>query len=490
MEQRLEQRLTPQQLITIKMLELPALELHSYIRGELEDNPALEEVEVVDDGQQFQDREAENYQNEEFSEDTVSTDDAEDDPASFLPPEEVEEYYSWQGRKVTDEDEDGPYREPKAQSTLHDFLLEQLHLLDLPDDKKEIAEFILWSIDDDGYLRQPIKNLILDLYLTHGISVDEKEMEEILKFLQSVLEPAGVGARNPQEAILIQLDRLDDTDETVQLAKKIVEKHFDDLVNHRFDKIKSKLNVDEELIKQAVHLIRMTNPKPAAAFSGVSGDSVKQINPDFIIRIEDDKPIVLLNKNYEPRLRVSESVLKMYEELRQKADKSPEDIKTLEFLKNKIDRARWFRDSLLEREKTLRKIMEAIVKKQRDFVLTGDKSTLKPLTMQDIAMETGYDVSTVSRVANNKYVQTPFGIYSVKEFFTHGVKKKDGSVISVDKVKQKLRELIESEDKRKPYTDEELARKLKEMGFNIARRTVAKYREQMGIPKASQRREV
>ncbi len=486
LQQRLEQRLTPQQMLTIKMLELPALELNNFIIREMEENPALEvESSTTDNISTQNGSEEETFQENQLDYESNTKG---DEIESFLPPEELEDYYLWQGRRTTDEE--GPRREPRVQSTLHDHLLEQLHLIDLPEDKKQIAEFLIWSIDDDGYLRQPLKNIVLDLYLTHGISVTEDELSELLKYLQEVLDPAGVGARTPQEAIMIQLNRLDDSDEAVQLAKKIVEKYFDDLVKHRFDKLKEKLKVDDELLKEAMGVIRMTNPKPAAAFKGVSRDAVTQINPDFIIRIENDKPIVILNKSYEPRLRISESILRMYEEYKQRAKDDPEAAKTLEFLKKKIDRARWFRDSLLEREKTLKRIMEAIVKKQQEFVMTGDRGTLEPLTMKDISLETGYDISTVSRVANSKYVQTPFGIYSVKDFFTHAVKGKDGKGVVVDKVKQKIKELIESEDKKKPYTDEELARKLKEMNINLARRTVAKYREQMGIPPARQRREV
>ncbi len=485
LQQRLEQRLTPQQMLTIKMLELPALELHNYIMHELEENPALEMESSVSDGTSVDDTDESTYQ-EGTSEPDYESDS--ENLESLIPPEELEDYYLWQGKRV--EDEEGPHREPRVQITLHDYLLEQLHLMDMPEDQKQIAEFLIWNIDDDGYLRQPLKNMILDLYLTHGVSISESELEELLRHLQDVLDPAGVGARNPQEAIMIQLNRLDDSNEAVQLAKKIVEKNFDDLVKRRFDKLKDKLKVDEELLKEAMGIIRMTNPKPAAAFRGVSRDAVTQINPDFIIRIEDDKPIVILNKSYEPRLRISESVLRMYEEYKQRGKDDPEVAKTLEFLKKKIDRARWFRDSLLERERTLKKIMEAIVKKQQEFVMTGDRSTLQPLTMKDISLETGYDISTVSRVANSKYVQTPFGIFSVKDFFTHAVKGKDGKIVSVDKVKQRLKELIDSEDKSNPYTDEELARKLKEMGINVARRTVAKYREKMGIPPARQRREV
>ncbi|NPA33688.1 MAG: RNA polymerase factor sigma-54 [Chlorobi bacterium] len=484
LQQRQEQRLSPQQMLTIKMLELPALDLHNYIMHELEENPALEMDSSTSENASIEEETEESF----ASEDQPNRESDHDDPEAFLPPEELEDYYSWQGRRASDEE--GPRREPRVQSTLHDHLLEQLHLIDLPEDKKQVAEFLIWNIDDDGYLRQPLKNIVLDLYLTHGISVSESELEELLKHLQEVLDPAGVGARNPQEAIMIQLNRLDDSEEAVQLAKKIVDKHFDDLVKHRFDKLKEKLRVDEELLKEAMGIIRMTNPKPAAAFRGVSRDAVTQVNPDFIVRIEEDKPRVMLNKFYEPKLRISESILRMYEEYKRRAKEDPEAAKTLEFLKKKIDRARWFRDSLLEREKTLRKIMEAIVKKQQEFVMTGDRSTLQPLTMKDISLETGYDISTVSRVANSKYVQTPFGIFSVKDFFTHAVKGKDGQSISVDRVKQRLKELINSEDKKKPYTDEELARRLKEMGINIARRTVAKYREQMGIPPARQRREV
>ncbi len=485
LQQRLEQRLTPQQMLTIKMLELPALELHNYIMHELEENPALEMESPASDSTPVDDT------TEDTSQERISESDYDSDSEnleSLIPPEELEDYYLWQGRRA--EDADGPQREPRVQTTLHDYLLEQLHLMDLPEDKKQVAEFLIWNIDDDGYLRQPLKSMVLDLYLTHGVSITEQELEELLKQLQDVLDPAGVGSRDPQEAIMIQLNRLDDSNEAVQLAKKIVEKYFDDLVKHRFNKLKDKLKVDEELLKEAMSIIRMTNPKPAAAFRGVSRDAVTQINPDFIIRIENDKPRVILNKSYEPRLKVSESILRMYEEYKQRAKEDPEAAKTLEFLKKKIDRARWFRDSLLERERTLKKIMEAIVKKQQEFVMTGDRSTLQPLTMKDISLETGYDISTVSRVANSKYVQTPFGIFSVKDFFTHGIKGKDGKNISVDKVKQRLKELIDSEDKDKPYTDEDLARKLKEMGINVARRTVAKYREQMGIPPARQRREI
>jgi len=476
--QTLSQKLSPQQIQFIKLLQVPTAELETRIEEELETNPALEEGK---------DESADEEEREDDFEETAK-DDGVDDEISF------EEYlqddysgYKMQGDGSGSDEEDREYPVATA-TTLTDQLNVQLGFLKLDERQRQIGEQLIGSIESDGYIRRDLEAIINDLAFSLNIETDMDEMEEILRKIQS-FDPPGIAARNLRECLLLQLERKIDQNGDMELAIQIVENCFEDFTKKHYEKIKKKLNIeDDERLKHAIELITKLNPKPG----GTSADLIKTqyLIPDFLLTSSNGKLDLTLNSRNAPELKISRS----YSEMMDTYDKTKKKDKKLReaatFVKQKLDAAKWFIDAIKQRQQTLLNTMRAIVNFQYDFFLTGDESKLRPMILKDIANEINMDISTVSRVANSKSVQTEFGIYPLKYFFSEGIATDSGDDVSSREVKNSLKEMIDKEDKKKPLSDDKLEKLLKEKGYNIARRTVAKYREQMNIPVARLRKEL
>lgn len=481
LSQRLAQKLSPQQIQFIKLLQVPTAELETRIEEELEENPALEEGkdDFQEDSYQHEDRENEDGEPEETHRNE------ELDVSDYLRDDDISGY-KMQGDGFGDDDEE---REtPIATvSTLSETLLSQLGFLRLDDHKSLIANQLIGSIDDEGYMRRPIEGIVNDLAFSQNLETDTDEIESILYKIQS-FDPPGIAARDLRECLVLQLERKDRSDRTVQIAADILEECFEEFVKKHYEKIQRKLAISDSDLKCAVELITKLNPKPGA--SAGSGTAAQYIVPDFILVNNSGKLELTLNARNAPELRVSRS----YAEMLDTYEKSPKKDKTIKeaasFVKQKLDAAKWFIDAVKQRRHTLMKTMNAIVELQYDFFIDEDESKLKPMVLKDIASMIDMDVSTVSRVVNSKSVQTDFGIYPLKFFFSEGVSTESGEDVSSREVKHILKEIIDSEEKRKPYSDEKLETLLHERGYTIARRTVAKYREQLGIAVARLRKEL
>lgn len=476
--QALQQKLSPQQIQFIKLLQIPTAELDSRVEEELEQNPALEEgKEDFQDENNSSDEEygEESYEEEKYDEDLNVDDYIRDDDISG---------YKMQGDGPSDEEE---RESPLASAaSFQDSLVAQLGFLRLDEHQHEIGLQIIGSIDNDGYLRRELENIVNDLAFSQNIETSEEEVEEILFKIQG-FDPAGIGARDLKECLLLQLERKDQHNQTIHNAELILHEQFDEFTKKHYDKIQKRLELSDDEIKEAVSIITRLNPKP-----GGSGGDVKTqyILPDFLIHNNNGKLEIALNGKNAPELRVSRS----YQEMFDAYDKSAKNDKKLKdavsFVKQKLDAAKWFIDAIKQRQQTLLKTMNAIVAFQYDFFLEGDESKLRPMILKDIATEIDMDISTVSRVVNSKSVQTEFGLYPLKYFFSEGIATESGEDVSSREVKHMLKRLIDGEDKAHPYSDEKLEKLLKERGYNIARRTVAKYREQLNIPVARLRKEL
>ncbi len=474
--QTLSQKLSPQQIQFIKLLQIPTAELDTRIEEELETNPALEEgkEETAEENQDFDEfEESHNDNSDEINFDEYLNDDYSG--------------YKMQGDGNNPDDEDREI--PIATSTtLTDQLMNQLGFLGLDERQYKIGEQLIGSIESDGYIRRDLDAIINDLAFAQNIETDIDELEEILRKIQT-FDPAGIAARNLQECLLLQLERKLDHNGEVTLAIQIIEDCFDDFTKKHYDKIKKKLNIeDDDALKDAIELITRLNPKPG----GSSGEIVKTqyLIPDFILTNSNGKLELTLNSRNAPELRISRS----YSEMMQTYDKSKKRDRKLRetatFVKQKLDAAKWFIDAIKQRQQTLLNTMRAIVNFQYDFFMSGDESKLRPMILKDIANQINMDISTVSRVANSKSVQTEFGIFPLKYFFSEGIATDSGDDVSSREVKSELKKLIDDEDKKKPLSDDKLEKLLREKGYNIARRTVAKYREQLNIPVARLRKEL
>lgn len=480
LQQKLQQKLSPQQIQQIRMLELPSIELEERIKHELEENPALEEGrESVEDFERT----------DELGDDMNQLADGTDVDLSlgdYLTEDDIPDY------KLREITERGTQREDIPFSigeSLNEYLLQQLGLRELPDREVKIAEYIIGNIEDDGYLRREIAAISDDLIFQAGLEVDIPEIEKILTIVQD-FEPAGVCARNLQECLLLQLQRRGKTSD-VKLAIHILEDYYNDFVKKHYDKILRGLHLSEEDLKKAINEIVTLNPKPGNGWDNSLETALSLVIPDFVVEAHSGEVILSMNNRNIPDLRIN----KEYKELFQnyaasKSNQTSEMRDAVQFVKQKIDSAQWFIDAVRQRQETLQRTMETIILLQHDFFLTGDESALRPMILKDVATHSGYDISTISRVSNSKYVQTNFGIYPLKFFFSESMQTDKGEEISTREVKIIMKEHIDSEDKRKPLTDEELATILKGKGYVIARRTVAKYREQMDIPVARLRKEI
>ncbi|GAO42804.1 RNA polymerase factor sigma-54 [Flavihumibacter petaseus] len=488
LQQKLLQKLSPQQIQLMKLLQVPTANLEERIKEELEENPALEQSdEDSDDGfdeprDEFESGE-EDYEAEGSEEDYDKIDiseyvhDGDDEIADYRMRDD--NYPELDDKQVM------PF---KVESTLHDMLADQLGMLTLDERKRKIAEQIVGSIDDDGYLRRETASIQDDLAFRQNIEASEGEIEELIQLIQH-FDPPGVAARDLQECLLLQLDRRRNEGHTVQQAIEILTRYFDEFTKKHYDKIQRGLNINDEELRDIIQQIIKLNPKPGGNVGEVN-KAESYVIPDFFIFNNAGKLELTLNSKNAPDLRISEGYRDMLKEYDKSSKKDKRQKEAVLFIKQKIDAAKWFIDAIKQRQQTLMMTMQTILDYQQEFFLTGDETTMRPMILKDIAERTGLDISTVSRVANSKFVQTEFGTYRLKFFFSESLSTESGEEVSTREVKKILSDMVGGENKRKPLSDERLTELLQEKGYNIARRTVAKYREQLNIPVARLRKEL
>lgn len=479
------QTLSPQQILVVKLLELPAVELEDRVRAELLENPALEEGNEDTANDEYSD----SPDAEHSSEENENTD--YDSLGDYLSEDDIPDYRLQENnRSKGEQPEEIPFSEA---TSFYETLREQLRERNLTDHQRELAEYLIGSLDDDGLLRKSLDNISDELAIYVGIEASVEELEEVLKIIQD-FDPPGLGARNLKECLLIQIERKKrqggKPDKLLNIEERIIEECYDEFTRKHWDKIMQKLELNDEEFQEAITEITHLNPRPGASLGEVIGRNLQQIIPDFIVDTYDDGTInVALNNRNVPELRMSRDFTEMVEEhTKNKANQSKESKEAMMFLKQKMDSAQGFIDAVKQRQNTLMTTMQAIIDLQRPFFLEGDESLLRPMILKDVAERTGLDISTISRVSNSKYVQTNYGIYPLKFFFNDGYTTEDGEEMSVREIRKILKECIDNEDKKKPYTDDELTDILKNKGYPIARRTVAKYRQQMNIPVARLRK--
>ncbi|MCQ2959208.1 MAG: RNA polymerase factor sigma-54 [Bacteroidales bacterium] len=490
-----QQKLSPQQIQVIKMLEIPTMELDTRIKEEIEANPALEvddnnddneEQEKIDSNENTSD--SDNYDDDNSDDGLTSTDDNKEfDIDDYFDEDEYSNYkYSANNSSPDDDRKEIPF---SGGNSFQENLKSQLGLLDLSDEELSIADFIIGNIDEDGYLRRDLESISDDILLLQNNTVSVEELQRILSAIQT-LDPAGIGATSLQECLILQLDRKQRTPETVT-AKAILKDFYEEFTKKHFDKIQQGLEIEEEDLKAAMDVILKLNPKPG---NGTADSYAKTINqtiiPDFNLENINNEMILSLNSRNVPNLKVSRTYVNMLQEYKPTQKSSSKEREAFDFIKQKLDSAKWFIDAINQRNNTLLSTMQVIFDFQKEFFTTGDEAKLKPMILKDIADRTGLDISTISRVANSKHIQTPYGVYSLKYFFSEGLQTESGEEASSRQIKQILQDTIAEEDKKKPYTDEQLAAVLKEKGFIIARRTIAKYREQLGLPVGRLRKEL
>jgi RNA polymerase sigma-54 factor len=479
---KLSQKLSPQQIQLMKLIQLPTQAFEQRLKEEMNENPALEGGKEEEDyADEFEKEEFDDYEEDEY--DRIDAEDINID--EYLSDDETPEY-KLQANNYSDDDEDRetPFAAPV---TFHQDLINQLNTFILSDEDREIAEFLVGSIDDMGYIRRTIADIVDDLAFTQGIYTDEQAVERILHIVHE-LEPSGVGARDLQECLLLQLKHKTPT-ESVDLAIDIIENQFEQFTKKHYDKLLHKYGVSQDQLKKAIEEIEKLNPKPGGAFTG-NNKMIEHVVPDFTIRIVEGELELLLNGRNAPELHVSKDYQDMLRTYKDSRDKSNAQKDAVQFIKQKLDSAKWFIDAIRQRQETLFVTMNAIMHYQQEYFLEGDETKLRPMILKDIADMIGLDISTVSRVANSKYVETPYGTKLIKEFFSESMKNDQGEDVSTLEIKKILQNVIEEEDKKKPLPDDQLAEILKEKGYPIARRTVAKYREQLDIPVARMRKKI
>ena len=478
LQQKLQQKLSPQQIQMIRLLELPTLELEERVKHELEDNPALEEGKEPQDDLEHSEEE-ENFAAEGSENEDLSLGD-------YFSADDIPEYKLQQMTERAERKEEIPFAEGES---LSEFLLEQLRLRELPEKQVKIAEYIIGNLDDDGYLRRDLSAIADDLVFQAGVEADEAEVEQVLRIIHD-FEPAGIGARDLKECLLIQLNKREKTEAT-RLALRILNSYFEDFTRKRYERILKTLDITEEELKQAIREITLLNPKPGSSWGDTMETAMSQVVPDFVVEANNGELTLSMNNRGVPDLRINQEYAEMFQDYAgNKSNQTADRRDAVQFVKQKLDAAQWFIDAIRQRNETLQRTMETIICLQREFFLTGDETTLRPMILKDVAERTGYDISTISRVSNSKYVQTNFGVYPLKYFFSESMQTDTGEEISTREVKKIMKDHVDAEDKRHPLTDEELAAILKEAGYVIARRTVAKYREQLGIPVARMRKEI
>lgn len=475
LQQRLLQKLSPQQIQVIKLLEIPAMQLEQRIKSELEDNPILELIEGDESDDNY-----DNDSDDSQSEDEFSLED-------YMNEEDIPNYrLSANNYSKDDKQLDMPY---SSGVSFHDSLIEQLGLSELNEEEELIAEYIIGNIDEDGYLRRPLLSISDDLAFHQNIDVKLKDLERYLEIIQD-FDPPGIGARDLQECLLLQIMRKKGKDSTC-LASKILQDNFEEFTKKHYDKIIKKYDITEEELKEAIDEILKLNPKPGSSYNNPMSKSNQVIVPDFLLDNLEGELQLSLNQKNAPDLQLNGTyvdLMKSYAVNKNLASKDKKEA--LLFMKQKLDSAKWFIDAIRQRQQTLTLTMTEIIKFQKEFFEEGDETKLKPMILKDIADLTGLDISTISRVSNSKYIQTHFGIYPLKYFFSEGMQTDTGEEVSTREIKSILQECIANENKRHPVTDEKLAEILKEKSYIVARRTVAKYREQLGIPVARMRKEL
>ncbi|SHF95761.1 RNA polymerase, sigma 54 subunit, RpoN/SigL [Flavobacterium segetis] len=480
---KLSQKLSPQQIQLMKLIQLPTQAFEQRLLEEMNENPALEAGKEEDD---FEKDEFENEDYDDYDDAESERIDAEDiNIDEYLSNDETPDYKT-QANNYSDDDEDRetPFAAPVS---FHQDLINQLNTFILNDEEREIAEFLVGSIDDMGYIRRSVSDMVDDMAFTQGIYTDEEKVEKMMHVIHE-LEPSGVGARDLQECLLLQLKHKTPT-ESVELATDIIENQFDAFTKKHYDKLIQKYGVSTEQLKKAVHEIEKLNPKPGGAFTG-NNKITENVVPDFAIRIVDGELELTLNGRNAPTLHVSKDYQEMMQTYKDSRDKSAQQKDAVQFIKQKLDSAKWFIDAIRQRQETLFVTMNAIMHYQEEFFLDGDETKLKPMILKDIADMVNLDISTISRVANSKYVETPYGTKLIKEFFSESMKNDQGEDVSTLEIKKILQNTIEEEDKKKPLPDDQLAEILKDKGYPIARRTIAKYREQLDIPVARMRKKI
>ena len=473
------QKLSPQQIQMIKLLEVPTLQMEQRIKKELEENPALEEgseeedIPTEPDDDQFDEKDKDQ---EEFTiDDYIEEDDIPD--------------YRLQAKNYSKDEEKRSEIPFSVGFSFQEHLESQLSLRDLSEKQKILGEYILGNIDEDGYLRRELINIVDDLAFLQNVETTESELEEVLKIIQD-LEPAGVGARTLRECLLLQLEKRDNSQTSMKLAYTILDLYFEEFTKRHYDKIISRLGITEAELKSAIDEVLRLNPKPGGVYSDPFNKTSQPIIPDFILELSEDGFDLHLNSKNLPELRLSSAYNEMLHSYSRDKSQKKEMKDAVLFVKQKIDSARWFIDAIKQRQNTLLLTMNAILEYQQEYFIDGDETKLKPMILKDVAEMTGLDISTVSRVANSKFVQTHFGIFPLKFFFSEGLQTDSGEEVSTREIKRILQDCIENEEKRKPLTDESLTDFLQGKGYQIARRTVAKYREQLNIPVARLRREI
>ncbi len=477
---KLSQKLSPQQIQLMKLIQLPVQAFEQRLKQELEENPALERGK--EDSGALDDEYGDSYDGDGEVE-SINTDDINID--DYLSDDEVPDYRTRTSNYSADDEEKSiPYA---AGISFNQFLINQLNTVYLNDEEWTVAEFLVGSVDESGYIRRPLTDIMDDLAFTQNVYVDEATIEHVLKIVQE-MDPPGVGARSLDECLIIQLKRKE-MSPAIGLAIEILEKSFDQFTKKHYDKLQQRHSIDEQQLKEAISEIEKLNPKPGGSYSGNS-KIIEHIVPDFAIRIVDGELELTLHGRNAPELHVSKEYQNMLAGYKSAKDRSKSQKDAVLFIKQKLDAAKWFIDAIKQRQQTLFITMNAIMGYQKEYFLSGDERKLRPMILKDIADTIDMDVSTVSRVANSKYVDTPYGTKLIKEFFSESMKNIEGEDVSTREIKKILETVIREENKKKPLTDDKLAQMLKEKGYPIARRTVAKYREQLGIPVARLRKQI
>jgi RNA polymerase sigma-54 factor len=478
LQYKLLQKLSPQQIQLMKLIQLPTQAFEEKVKQEIEENPAL------DSGKESNDDIDSDLQNEydDAGNESIETDINIDE---YLSDDEMPSYKTQSNNYSSDDEEKTiPYA---SGTSFNQYLISQLNTFRFNEQEQQVAEFLVGSIDESGYIRRPIEDIVDDLAFSENIFTDEEEVKRMLNYVQQ-LDPAGVGAQSLEECLIIQLKRKSESPSR-NLAILILEKAFGHFVKKHYKKLIQKFDITEDELKEAIHEIEKLNPKPGGSFSG-NDKIAEQIVPDFSIRIVDGKLELTLNSRNAPELHISNEYNNMLKGYAAAKDKSKSQKEAVQFIKQKLDAAKWFIDAIKQRQQTLLLTMNAIMHRQEEYFLTGDERKLRPMILKDIADKINMDVSTVSRVANSKYVDTPYGTKLIKEFFSESMKNDQGEDVSTREIKKILQTVIEKENKKKPLTDDKLSAILKEKGYLIARRTVAKYREQLGISVARLRKEI
>ena len=468
---KLSQKLSPQQIQLMKLIQLPTLDFEQKIQREIEENPALEQ------GQNSSDENNDEGQDDYSDSDDLNIDD-------YINYDDTPSYKLSSNNSGNQEDKNIPFA---SGISFTEHLLTQLKPISLSEKNMKIAEFLVGSIDESGYIRLDTEEIIDDLAFTQNLIVSNDELEEVLKIVQE-FDPPGVGALSLQNCLILQLKRKKSSD-SIDLAIEIIENSFEQFSKKHFEKLMNKYSINEEQLKGVITIISKLNPKPGGSYSG-GGKPIEQVIPDFKISIENNELILELNYRNSPTLNISRDYDEMLRGYKLEKNKSKSQREAIQFIKQKLDSAKWFIDAVKQRQQTLFITMQAIMNYQKEYFITGDERKIKPMILKDIANEIEMDISTISRVANSKYVDTPYGTKLLKEFFSESMKTTSGEEISTIEIKKILEKIISNENKRKPETDEKLVKLLNEKGYKIARRTVAKYREQLNIPVARLRKEI